>query len=153
MSTSTDGMNRSNVVAAIYGYAVCLIAVILVIANSAGFINNAFRIASPGIGEMPRGDVFFRTRGPGPGYGVFPPGPPMAVSVQGPIDVGTAVGASPGSKTAGRPERFEQVRGEIIAQGRLSAIRGLVVNIVLLVIAALLFRAHWRWLGNTQLSA
>ena len=153
MSTSGDALNRSNVVGAIYGYAVCLIAVLLVIANSAGFVSNAFRIADPGIGATPRGDVFFRTRGPGPGFGDFPPGPPAVLSVQRPIDLGPAASGSPGPKGAMRTQRFEEIRGEMVAQGRINAVRGLVVNIVLLVIAALLFRAHWRWLGNTRLRA
>ena len=141
-----DAVNGSRIVAAIYGYAICLIAVLLVIFNGAGFVTNAFRIANPGLSEMHRGDVVFRTFGPHPRFGPGLPPPELLGQIR--VPAGASPGASPSAKVIQPPEQFEVVAGRMTAEPRLDAVRGLVVNIVLLVIAALLFRAHWRWLGN-----
>ncbi len=141
-------VNRSSVVASIYGYLVCLIAVLLFVGNSAGFINNAFRIASPGLSEMHGPHMFVRSFGPRGGFGPgLPPEPGIEV---GQVPVPAGVSPSPGPSGKPETQRLDIVRSEILGEGRLNAVRGLVVNIVLLIISVLLFRAHWTWLGSAS---
>lgn len=113
-------MDRSHtIVSAIYGYTVCLIAILLFVAGSVGFVNNAFRTANPGLEGSP-----YRI-----GMGVRRADPP---AVSAPFGM-----AQP-------PNRFH---GAMIARGRLNAVRGLVVSLVVLIISVVLFGWHWRWLN------
>jgi hypothetical protein len=115
-------MDRSHtIVSAIYGYTVCLIAILLFVAGSVGFVNNAFRTANPGLeGSHYR-------------MGVRRADAPI---VSAPFAI-----AQP-------PNTF---RGGMIARGRLNAVRGLVVSLVVLIISIVLFRWHWGWLNAPAL--
>jgi hypothetical protein len=94
-------MREPGVVGSVYGYLICVIAILLFIRSGAGFVNSAFALA----------------------------GVPTAWHPYH----GAAMGmASHFGAGAGR--------------GHLFALRGLVVNALLLTIAVLLFRWHWRWL-------
>lgn len=124
-------MQRSSIIGDIYGYLVCLLAIVIFVHAAAGFINSAFG-GSPGMG-------FHRTmlmtmRG-GPG------GPMWRGQMRGTMprwNMNPDVTISP---PPGAPQ--VQVAARI---HRGPDVRGLVVNAVLLLIAVLLFGWHWRWL-------
>ena len=122
-------MDRSsNTVSAIYGYTVCLIAVLLFVAASVGFVNGVFRTVNPGFEGLHHRTSMLWSR-PHGFQGAVP-------SV-----------AHTGSATGSMDRRRNTFRGAMIAQARLNAVRGLVVSLVLLVISIALFGGHWRWLN------
>ncbi len=116
-----------------YGYTVCLIAVITGLISVAGALNNAFDLSNPLAAE--RGfDVSLTSF---EAYKVtrdrrLPPSDQRAT-------LDTA------SETTLRT-RYEALRADRITQRRFEAWKGLVTDIILLVIAAALFVTHWRWL-------
>ena len=122
-------MQRS-VVGSIYGYLVCLLAIVIFVHSSAGIVSSIFGMASPasGFGAPMGARVFPGERGPGNIF--FRTLPPPNVNVP-------------------EPSRIT-VRTAFAGEGRLQAARMLVVSLVLLGIAILLFRWHWRWLHSTQ---
>lgn len=122
-------MDRSsNTVSAIYGYTVCLIAVLLFVAASVGLVNGVFRTMNPGFeGSHHRMSMpWSRTHG-----------------FQGTLPRVAQTGSAPGSLA----QRRNTFRGAMIVRARLNAVRGLVVSLVLLIISIVLFRGHWRWLN------
>jgi hypothetical protein len=122
-------MQRS-VVGSIYGYLVCLLAIVIFVHSSAGIVNSVFGMASPasGFGAPMGARVFGSERGPGNIFLRTLPSPNVNVSENSRITVRTA----------------------FAGEGRLQAARMFVVSLVLLVISILLFGWHWRWLHGTQ---
>jgi hypothetical protein len=121
-------VDRTRVIPSLYGYGVCLIAVLVFLVASVAFVNNAFRVVNPALGVHHRQVAQHGFRRPGRfgNYGVTPgnAGPRLAT-----------------------PSRTDRVQ-----LGRLNAVRGVTLDIVLIIIAAMLFRGHWRWLGNNPSS-
>ncbi len=111
-----------------YGYTVCLIAVITGLISVAGSLNNAFDLSNPLAGErgsdvsLASFEAYKATRGR------FSPATPDTTS-----------------ETTLRA-RYEALRADRIAHRRFQAWKGLVTQIILLVIAVALFVTHWRWL-------
>lgn len=123
-------MQRSTV-AQIYGYLICLIAILLFIHSAAGIVRSSFGAPGP--------VAFARFRGPmHPFFGMQRWG--MR---------GGAIGArSPASPAlglpAGPPAPFTAQR--LVLHHRGPNASGLVLNVVLLIIALALGTSHWRWL-------
>ena len=118
-----------------YGYAVCLTAVITGLICIAGIINNAFDLANPLAGERWDGsltsfEAYKATREPRAG-----------ASDQ--RQRGDTL-----SEEALRG-RYEALRADRLAQRTFRAKKQLVTSVVLLIVAALLFGTHWRWLRRT----
>jgi len=127
-------VQRNSVIAEIFGYLVCLIAVVIFFMSVAGIVNSAFRVANPNAG--PRmigtrmiggpmmgkrgsgGNFFFRTRGGEPP----PPGAP---------DITT-------------------MRANFTADARFDAIRRLVLAVVMLVLSIVVFRRAFDWVSAKQ---
>jgi hypothetical protein len=100
-------MDRSNnTESAIYGYTVCLIAVLLFVAASVGLVNGVFRTMNPGFeGSHHRMSMpWSRTHG-----------------FQGTLPRVAQTGSAPGSLA----QRRNTFRGAMIARARLNAVRGL----------------------------
>jgi len=115
-----------------YGYTVCLIAVITGLISVAGSLNNAFDLSNPLAAErgsdvsLTSFEAYKATRGR------FSPSDQRATP-------------DTTSETTLRA-RYEALRADRIAHRRFQAWKGLVTQIVLLVIAVALFVTHWRWL-------
>jgi hypothetical protein len=120
-------MQRS-VVGSIYGYLVCLLAIVIFVHSSAGIVSGVFGMASPASGfGVPMGArVFSGERGPANIF--FRTLPPPNVNMPGNARI--------------------TVRTEFAGIGRLQAARVFTVSLVLLAISILLFGWHWRWLHN-----
>lgn len=102
---------QRTIVGSIYGYLICLIAVLVIFRSAAGITSSIVGMASP----TPMGSGAVMRTFPGERSGVFPR----------------------------MPENFV-IRSGNMPGGRLFAIRGFFVSLVLLVIAIFLFRWHWR---------
>lgn len=137
-------MQRSSIIADIYGYLVCLLAIVIFVHAAAGFINSAFGAnGGPGMGRGFHPPMVLMTMRQGPGGDLmWHRGMPGGMQ-RWRMRTGTAPNLPPGSPTG------VQVAGRVQHEHGPS-IRGLVLNLILLVIAVLLFGWHWRWLHRTQ---
>jgi hypothetical protein len=139
-------MDRINSrISQVYGYAVCLITVIVMLIGIKQVVDAAFDLSDP-------------IRADGGGYGRM--GRPitnfelykMEARRQGPtrLDVqrGVVEKASPDSAAsdADLKRMYDAEREAAIGNARFRAIRSLVGNLLLIVLAAILFAIHWRWL-------
>jgi hypothetical protein len=134
-------VDRANRVPQLYGYTICLVAVITVLITLPGLVDNFFTLSNPA-----HGDTRF---GFGASLGSF-----EAYKASQNQDEG--VGEALADRRA-RPEdpppsdeelrrRYEALRADQIASNLFEARRSLVSNGILLVLALALFIGHWRWL-------
>lgn len=123
-------MQRS-IIGSIYGYLVCLLAIVIVVHSAAGFVSGIFGMASPGAGFGPHAPMM----GTGvmraeraPDYFFFRTPPEFDPNMRGKIDI----------------------RAGMAGAERVQAARVFVVSLVLGVFAVFLFLFHWRWLENPR---
>jgi len=117
-----------------YGYAVCLTAVITGLICVAGVIDHAFDLSNPLGGERSDGSLSSfeaykatRERRAAPSD--------QRVSIDTMSDVSLRM-------------RYEALRADRLSDRTFRAKKGLVTNLILLVIAVVLFTTHWRWLRH-----
>ncbi len=138
-------MDRINSrISQVYGYAVCFITVVVMLIAIKQVVDAAFDLSDPiradggGYGRMGRPITNFelykmeaRRQGP-------------ARDAAGPV----AQKASPDSAAsdAELKRMYDAEREAAIANARFRAIRSLVGNLLLIVLAGVLFGIHWRWL-------
>ena len=136
-------VQRVPIIANIYGYAVCLIAVVVFFIGTAAFIGGAFNLVHP----MPmHAFQSHRMR--------FAPGGHPAMNR--PWRMGEAKGmpgAYPMSGTTGSPPQSAMQpaaawHNAFIANARYAALRRTVIALAMLMIAGILFMRHWRWLHS-----
>jgi hypothetical protein len=128
-------MDHANRVAQLYGYTVCLVAVVTVLIALPNLIDNVFKLSDPlrsdGIYEpiLSSFDAYQATWERGRGFTV---------------QEGTPSVAPPSE--ADLRQRYEALRVDRIATKRFEASRSLVTSTLVLLVALGLFVAHWRWL-------
>lgn len=144
-------MSRPTWIASVYGYLVCVIAVITLLISVSGFINAAFERSNP---------VFARG-----GWG--PSGVPLTSFEAYRASINERQTASRGdvgvpgtpARPASTPDtltteqlraRYEALRADHIAQVTFSATQTLVKNGMMIVLAVGLFAWHWRWIRNQR---
>lgn len=138
-------MQRNSATGEIFGYLVCLLAVVIFFISIAGVVNSAFRVVNPTAGPrifgarmmggpMMRGhgDTFFYRTGGG-----SPKGGPMVAPPE------------PMPLPSGAPD-IATMRADATADARFDAVRRLVLAIVMLVAAVLVFRRTFAWLNPKQ---
>jgi hypothetical protein len=126
---TTDKPNR---IPQIYGYTVCLIAVVAFLISVNGVVDASFTLANPLLGQYGPGDglTSFESYEASRGERTAPDRnlPPDTASVET------------------RRRRFEALRAERIGINRLQAWRRIVGNGLTMLIAIGLFAWHWGWL-------
>jgi hypothetical protein len=133
----------NNRIAHIYGYAVCLTAVIVMFFAVRQIINASINLSNPLRADMggysrmglPLTDfelykVEARRR---PRFPMYPGAAPQAVQ---PADTAEAE----------LRKQYDAERAAAIDSGRFQATRSLVANLLLLIFAVIVFGLHWRWL-------
>jgi hypothetical protein len=136
LSTGNGGtVDRANRVAQLYGYTVCLVAVVTVLFALPSIINNLFKLNDPLQAEgsfepiLSSFDAYKATWERGRGFAMRDDAAPVA----------------PPSEAELR-QRYEALRTDRIARNRYEARRSLVTSTLLLLLALGLFTGHWRWL-------
>lgn len=127
-----------------YGYAVCLITVIVMLIGIKQVVDAAFDLSDPiradggGYGRMGRPITNFemykmeaRRQGPTRAY---------------PMGPGEKVSADSTTSDADLRRMYEAERETSIGNTRFRAVKSLVGNLLLIVVAGVLFTIHWRWL-------
>ena len=143
-------MQRIPIIANIYGYTVCLIAVVVFFAGTAAFIGGAFVAVHP----MSFHPFMARTmrieRGPFPGGMMWRGRPgtmPTGAMHAGTMHAGTMHAGAMGSgimPQAAIPTAAR--RAWMLANARYAAIRRMTIALAMLVLAGIIFARHWRWL-------
>jgi hypothetical protein len=123
---------KPNRIPQIYGYTVCLIAVVAVLISIHGIVDASFTLASPLHGPYGHGEGLTSFES----YETMRTDR-MAVERNAPPDT-TSIDT--------RRRRFEVLRADRIEVNRLQAWRRLVGNGLTLLVAFALFAWHWRWL-------
>jgi hypothetical protein len=139
-------MNRAAWIAPLYGYVVCVVAVVTFLISTSGFVDAAFDRANPLQG---RGGYY----GPGGGsmtsFEAF-----RATQMERPMRPSPTTGlpASTGDTmtTEQQRVRYEALREDRIAQASFVATQRLVKHGLLMLLATLLFVTHWRWLRRQR---
>lgn len=140
-------MERNNRIAQVYGYAVCLVAVITFLISAAQIANAAFNLSDP-----LRAEGFGRS-GSLTSFAAYKreqreraPARPVA-----PGTTGDSTSVKP-NETELR-QMFEDERLDQIGNVRFRSTKTLVTSILMIIIASGLFLMHWRWLRREDLKS
>jgi hypothetical protein len=126
-------MPRPSVVAEIFGYLVCLLAVVIFFASIAGIINGAFHIAHP----TPHSPAMFQRSTAGRQGHLW--SGPMIKTPQPP-------NAFPAPSGANAPFMSDR----LMADARYDAVRRFVLSVVMLVVSIAVFNRAFGWLNPKQ---
>ncbi len=142
-------MEKSNRIAQVYGYAVCLVAIITFLISAAAIVNAAFNLSDP-----------LRTEGYGRGASLtsfaaykreqMQRSPPQS-RPGGAVPAGDSANAAPAATEL--RQMFEDERLEQIGNVRFRSMRTLVTSILMIIVASVLFATHWRWLRREELKS
>jgi hypothetical protein len=129
-------MERPGWVAQLYGYIICLVALVTIIFTLPRFIDNVFRLSDP-----LQSDAGYE-----PALSSFEAYKATYARSRGPVprEEGAAAGAPP--TDAELRKGYDALRADRLARGRFEARRSLVSQGLLLVLSLGLFVGHWRWL-------
>ena len=136
-----DDMERPSRVAQLYGYTVCLIAVVVFLISTNSMLENAIALSNP-----------LQTRESEFG---FEPSVSSFESYRATYDRERQMRSGPGAATVtdSMPEavlrrRYEALRADRIERVRFQAKRALATSSLSLILAIALFVIHWRWLRS-----
>lgn len=135
-------MERSDRVPQLYGYTVCLIAIVVILVNVSSIVNQSFALSDPLAGDRY-----------GWGGAVLTSFETYKATV-GRMDAmapsTSAASSAPKPTDAELRAQFEALRADRITRARLDARREMTQSILMLVIAAALFAWHWRWVRRER---
>jgi hypothetical protein len=130
-------MEKQNRVRQIYGYTVCLIAVVTSLICVSGAVNNAIDLTNP----------LMAAGGFDDSLGSFDAW--MAARQKLPAPAGNATAGDTASDRT-LHIRFDAMKANRIARQNFRAWKGLIGQGLLLIIAVVLFATHWRWMRRLQ---
>lgn len=147
----------NNRISQAYGYAVCFITVIVMLIGIKQVVDAAFDLSDPiranggGYGVMGRSitnfELYKAEAKRQPDARGTPNGPDRpAVRVDQPASAGTSRAAADTVSDAELRRLYDAEREQVIGNVHFRATRSLVGNLLLIVLAAVVFGVHWRWL-------
>ena len=149
----------NNRIAQMYGYAVCFITVIVMLIAIKAVVDSAFDLSDPIRGEnngfgraTPALTSFELYKIQSKRAPTFSSGEGVTVAARGggvPVPATAATSTKAAADTVSDAElrrRYDAEREGVIGNTRFVATRSLVCNFLLIVLAAVLFVVHWRWL-------
>jgi hypothetical protein len=126
-------MQRNSITADIFGYIVCLLAVVIFFMSAAGVVNNAFHVVHPAAHHRM---VAGHMRG-GFGHRAW----------MGRRDWQSQGAMQPATGTTPQGLNRDAMRARMIANARFEAVRGLVLALVMLGLSIVVFRRTFEWLN------
>jgi hypothetical protein len=138
-----DRMN--NRISQMYGYAVCFITVIVMLIAIKQVVDAAFDLSDPIHAE---GGGYGRSGRPLTNFELYKIEARRQPEMRaGPVPVGALTRAAADTISDTELRRlYDAEREQSIGNARFRAIRSLVGNLLLIVLAGVLFTIHWRWL-------
>jgi hypothetical protein len=142
-----DGVNSR--VPQAYGYAVCFITVIVMLISIKALVDAAFDLSDPLRAEAGGRPIM--------NFELYKAADRSRVAIKdqnGPMPSSVAPGRSKADTLSDVELRklYDAEREAVIGNARFHAIRSLVGNLLLIVLAAVLFTIHWRWLRRRDAS-
>lgn len=140
-------MERTNRIAQVYGYAVCLVAIVTILISAAQIVNAAFNLSDP-----------LRAEGYGRGgsltsYSAYKREQIQRAAAPRTRDMATASDSAAVPSEVELRQMFEDERMDQIGLVRFRSMRTLVSSILMIIIASGLFLMHWRWLRRDDLKS
>jgi hypothetical protein len=147
-------MDRSNRVAQMYGYTVCLVSIILALFTAPQIVGNVFAYTDPLAAprtDFSDGAVASSSLTSFEAYRATQPRrvgrPAMSRAAAGQAEpAGVDAAAADSTTDADLRARYEALRFDRITRVRFQAAQSLTTHVILLVVVGLLFLTHWRWL-------
>jgi hypothetical protein len=138
-------MDRINSrISQVYGYAVCLITVIVMLIAIKQVVDAAFDLSDPIRAD---GGGYGRTGRPITNFELYKMEARQQASMGNrPQPVAVKASADSALSDADLKRMYDAEREAAIGNARFRAIRSLVGNLLLIVLAGVLFGIHWRWL-------
>jgi hypothetical protein len=137
-------MERPERVAQLYGYSVCLIAIVVMLVSISSAVDRLFTLSDP----LAAGGGSFGWAG-GPVLTSFEAYKATVDRVRAPVPISGRDSSAARPTEAELRTRYEALRADQLARSRLEARRDLTSSTILLLIAAALFWSHWRWLRRS----
>ena len=138
-------MNSTSRIAQIYGYAVCLIAIVTLLIVGSSFVDAAFDRANPLRSQNFRYGAYEGSLTSFEAYRATYSGDRMAMRVAPGPDGPVPVQPSDTLTTEQLRARYDLLRAEREASVRYGATQQLVKNGLLILLAIALFVTHWHW--------
>jgi hypothetical protein len=139
-----DRLNRF--VAQVYGYAVCLITVVVMLASIKSIIDAAFDLSDP---VRAHGGAYGRSGRPLTNFELYKMEARregMRERAAGPVRVALPATADTVSSDADLRRMYEAEREAQIGNTKFQATRSLFSGLLFIILAGALFLIHWRWL-------
>ena len=136
-------MERSDRVPQLYGYSVCLIAIVVMLVNVSSIVNQSFTLGNPLASD--------RYGWGGAVLTSFEAYKATMNRMDGPAVATAAASNAPKPTDAELRAQFEALRADQIVRARLEARRDMTNSILMLLVAAALFVWHWRWVRRERL--
>ena len=138
-------MERSDRVPQLYGYSVCLIAIVVMLVNVSSLVNQSFTLSNPLASD--------RYGWGGAVLTSFETYRATMSRMESPAFPTAAASNAPKLTDAELRAQYEALRADQIARARLEARRDMTNSILMLAIAAALFAWHWRWVRRERVAA
>ena len=136
-------VERPERVPQLYGYSVCLVAIVVMLTSLSSLVDRAFNLSDPLLGG-------------GPEFGWGEPAVTSFEAYRATLDRAERMGP-PGEQrpreVVPEPElrrRYEGLRADRLTRASFTARRELARSLVMLAVAALLFWLHWRWVRSAE---
>ena len=136
-----DDVERPNRVAQLYGYAVCLIAIVVFIASMTSLVENAFTLANP----LQSRESDFGMEPSVTSFESYRSTYDRERQMREPLTAAAVRDTVPEQVLR---QRYEALRADRVARTRFQAQRSLTTSALSLLIAVGLFGVHWRWLRS-----
>ena len=136
-------MDKPNRVPQIYGYTVCLVAVITFLISANSLVQNAFIMANP----LQGGQARFGGEPSITSYEAYRATYDRERPVPGPD------AKSPVTDTASEVTmriRYDALRADRIERAKFESLRAVTGSLLLIALSIALFTLHWRWLRGTR---
>jgi hypothetical protein len=136
-------MERSDRVPQLYGYSVCIIAIVVMLVNVSTIVNRAFTLTDPLVGN------------PMYGWGgavltSFEAYKATVDRMPGPMPATAAATSAPKLTDAELRAQYEALRADQTARGRFEARKDITQSVLMLLLSAALFAWHWRWVRRER---
>jgi hypothetical protein len=137
-------MERSDRVAQLYGYSVCLIAVVVALISIPTLIDNGFKLSNP---LTEHGYPYYGGAASLQSFDAY------KATADQPAPDGSPKTARPHLSDAALRAQYEALRADRMESARFDASRSMTGALVMLLIAAGLFAFHWRWLRGRPVAS
>jgi len=138
-------MERSDRVPQLYGYSVCLIAIVEMLENVSSLVNQSFTLSNPLASD--------RYGWGGAVLTSFEAYKATMSRMESPAFATVAASNAPKPTDAELRAQFEALRADQVVRARLEARRDMTNSILMLALAAALFAWHWRWVRRERIAA